>query len=247
VDTDAVPTDRYFSELYQKMDIIHKTVEKNLEENERHMKARHDKTAKTVVFQPGDQVWLWSPNLSPVPSRKLKLKWVGPYVVSERIGPVNYRLITRDNVRIHKVVHVNRLRPVYNPHKRPGNRIEPREPVQDVLEVVEQNIPTDSFEPDVKVGLPRAVKPPQRQARQRQIQDKQELKQGDPLGSDICHVDKILEHKTVKGKRQFKIRWQGGEKTWEPEDNILGERLIQDYFQDRRESMQRRRRRGMCR
>jgi hypothetical protein len=48
-------------------------------------------------------------------------------------------------------------------------------------------------------------------------------------------VDKILDHKSVKGKQYYRVLWEGGAKTFEPEENILSEQLIKRLFRKAKE------------
>lgn len=65
---------------------------------------------KEVSYQIGDRVWLWKRRRR----TGRKLKWVrcytGPYVVLERLGPMNYH-IRRSNRTDPIVVHVDKLKP----------------------------------------------------------------------------------------------------------------------------------------
>lgn len=54
------------------------------------------------------------------------------------------------------------------------------------------------------------------------------------IGSNnVYQAERILDHKKIKGKRHFLIKWSGWDSTnntWEPEKNILDKRLIEHYF-----------------
>ena len=66
-----------------------------------------------MSFAVGDKVLLSTRNLNLTGSRKFKGKFVGPFVVQQRIGEVAYRLdlSSRDALRnVHTVFHVSLLR-----------------------------------------------------------------------------------------------------------------------------------------
>ena len=66
-----------------------------------------------MSFAVGDKVLLSTRNLNITGSRKFKGKFVGPFVVQQRIGEVAYRLdlLSRAALRnVHPVFHVSLLR-----------------------------------------------------------------------------------------------------------------------------------------
>ena len=72
-----------------------------------------DKRRREQVFHIGDQVLLSTENLQlkNAPVRKLKRRFIGPFFVIRRIGPVAYELDLPSTWRIHPVFHTSLLRP----------------------------------------------------------------------------------------------------------------------------------------
>ena len=65
-----------------------------------------------VHFSEGDQVLLSSRNLPLEGTRKLALRWMGPFKVLQKIGPVAYRLeLPVRWSTVHPTFHVSLLRP----------------------------------------------------------------------------------------------------------------------------------------
>jgi hypothetical protein len=66
----------------------------------------YDKCAKDVAFEIGQQVLL----LLPLIGKPLEAKYSGPYIVLERLGPVDYLVATPDRRKNKRVVHVNLMK-----------------------------------------------------------------------------------------------------------------------------------------
>lgn len=72
-------------------------------------KTYYDKTHKNVSFKVGDFVMLFTPRTEQGLTTKFLPRWTGPFKVTHKVNPVNYRL--EDHAH---PVHVQRLRP-YRP------------------------------------------------------------------------------------------------------------------------------------
>jgi hypothetical protein len=74
-----------------------------------HMAERRKSTF--TPFKKGDKVWLDSRHLKMTYHKKMKPKREGPFVITEVLGPVTYRLKLPATWRIHNVFHATLLRP----------------------------------------------------------------------------------------------------------------------------------------
>jgi hypothetical protein len=70
-----------------------------------------------VEYQVDEQVLLWTKNLkfSSTISTKFVPKYVGPFSIVKRIGPVAYQLQLLPEMQVHNVFYVNLLKPYINP------------------------------------------------------------------------------------------------------------------------------------
>ena len=62
-------------------------------------------------FKKGDRVWLDSRNLKTIHHKKMKPKREGPFVITEVLGLVTYRLKLLTSWQIHNVFHATLLKP----------------------------------------------------------------------------------------------------------------------------------------
>ena len=73
------------------------------------MKRKYDVNVSLHVYNPGDMVWLFSPNRKVGLCPKLQRPWDGPYRVIEKISDLVYRIQKLGKTRT-QVVHHNRLK-----------------------------------------------------------------------------------------------------------------------------------------
>src|ERR1700728_3731798 len=69
------------------------------------------RTSTFTPFKQGDQVWLDSRNLKTIYHKKMKPKREGPFVITEVLGPVTYRLKLPKTWRVHDVFNAALLKP----------------------------------------------------------------------------------------------------------------------------------------
>ncbi|KAA3466689.1 reverse transcriptase [Gossypium australe] len=91
-----------------------KVIRDNLNVVSNHQKSYADLKRKDIKFEVGDKVFLkvspWKKILRFGRKGKLSLRFIGPYEIIERIGPVGYRLILPLELeKIHNLLHVSVL------------------------------------------------------------------------------------------------------------------------------------------
>ena len=133
----------YVSQLKSQLSNAFQDVREHLRTAQHRQKEYFDRGVKERLYQPGDQVFLFDPQLRPGEATKFQRKWKGPYEVLERTTEVNYHIKRpQDPVSRSKVVHFDNLK-LYqcgNPEKdvsrrnQTGNRGHLEKEREDVLE-----------------------------------------------------------------------------------------------------------------
>ena len=78
---------------------------------QRRQKEYFDKHTKESLYQPGDQVFLYNPQLKPGEAAKFHRNWKGPYIVVEQVTEVTYRVRkVGDPRKRKKVAHHDNLK-----------------------------------------------------------------------------------------------------------------------------------------
>ena len=207
--TAGTPAEDHLRRIIENQKVCRELVKENIKAAQAKYKKQYDKNADTPNFKVRDSVWLYNPKTQPGLTPKLMARWYGPYYITEKTGPTNYRL--RDlstHKAVKNVVHSDRLKPYYSPALRPTNIPEaylrqPPEPIE--LEV------------DVEVERMRPAE--QKQMENRKQKEKQEQKQDihqetetktttpadDPNDWEIV---KILKGSYYRGRMVYKVKYR---------------------------------------
>ena len=101
-----------------------------------YQKKHADKRRRELTFNVGDHVMLSTTHLETTLPSALRRRYVGPFVVAQRISDVAYRLELPPNMRIHNVFYVSLLKPH---HASPDRFASVREPVPTVDDDDDEN------------------------------------------------------------------------------------------------------------
>ena len=205
----------------------------NIAKAQQLMKLQYDKKAADAPFEVGQRCWVYTPSSKKGLSKKLRHLWHGPFRICRKLSPVHYQLRTCDNRLVATTVHANRMKHFYDPADRPI--APPQEDDPNQLSLQAADLPADSFEPEsdnsqTKTSTTIDTAPDQ---------DNGELPNGPPVDSsdvlkepDVYAAEKILKARKRHGRRQYLVKWANfpaSESTWEPEENILDKRLLENF------------------
>lgn len=183
-------------------------------ENEKHFqqrnKARYDQKTKIPDFQIGYKVLLKIHKVPKGVSRKLYDKSGGPFLISEKGPNYTYKLIRVSNMRpLKSLINAANLRPYYDPEiHRAGLSFNTQ---QDQLVQDTQN--ADQSQPLPLTHIPN---PPIPQAQRR-----------NPVSDETYVFKRIIKGRFRNGQREFRIEWETGERTWEP-DSVFSDDMLRD-------------------
>ena len=107
---DEIKSD-YARDLRNKLFRAYERVRHTLGKSAVRQKTNHDKTAAGTKISEGDFVWLSRKATKRGMSKKLDMKWEGPYLVIKQISSVIYRIQRYGPRGLQKVIHYDRLKP----------------------------------------------------------------------------------------------------------------------------------------
>ncbi|XP_070550990.1 uncharacterized protein [Ptychodera flava] len=98
ITTEVVAEALYVLDLRERLEETCKLARKELLKSQFRYKYHFDKKTKERHFKVGERVLL----LLPTEHDKLKMQWQGPYVVKEKVGPMDYRLEIKNKLKLYQ-------------------------------------------------------------------------------------------------------------------------------------------------
>ena len=223
-DTAVIPQDNLGREnqqyLKQFLDNL-KISTKIAHENEKHFqhrnKRRYDQHTKVPDYIIGEKVLLKIQKVPKGQSRKLYDVSGGPFVISEKGPNFTYKLIRCSNMRpLKSLINASNLRRYYDPETARDqlsyNNTQDAQPTQN-SQMLDDNQP--QRQPDDQIPQPNPPDPPQGPRRKK------------PLSDETYIFKKILKGRFKNGQREFRIEWESGQRTWEP-DSVFSDEMLKD-------------------
>jgi hypothetical protein len=126
------------------MEETHKHVRENVKGAMLRQKKYYDQKLSWQSFQPGDQVFVFFPNVKPGLTTKLACMWRGPFKVIATITDVTYKINCGRKGKP-QVIHVDRIRKKY-PQNLPEEESEQIESYEEI--VAKDDLPNESMKTD---------------------------------------------------------------------------------------------------
>lgn len=220
--------------IVKQIELAQQIAKENIMRTQQKMKAYYDKRSSEPDFIEGQRVWVFNPKSKKGLSKKLLHNFHGPYRVVEKLSPVHYRLRTCSNKPVTSIVHANRMKHFVDPNDRP---IEPpSDPVEDMPFLATDDLPDDSFDnstraqihTDLLNGADTDSKTREDQARETADEESAALIDNDT----VFNAESLLDTRKANEAVQYLVKWAGfprADATWEPVENILDNRLIDDF------------------
>ena len=190
--------------------------------HQEHMKTYYDKTQNDVNFRVGDQVYLYVPVVKEGLSKKLSKFWRGPFIIAEKISPVNYKLRWVSTNRLLRVpVHANRLKRLVSRHEFPSeDDVPPGGETFPPLDIHEDELRDDPIIENRHSDPEYTPPPPPEQSGV----PPQAVKRKCKKSTKVYSIAKILGKRiNDSGQTEYKVRWANYGPThdsFEPHDNL---------------------------
>lgn len=215
-DTSVIPKEslgndakQYLKHILENLKISQQVSQENEKHYQARNKARYDQKTKIPDFQIGDKVLLKIHKVPKGVSRKLYDKSGGPFLISEKGPNYTYKLIRVSNMRpLKSLINASNIRPYYDPEV---HRADLSYQTQ-----LDQQDGTQTDNQTQLIPVPPAQNPPlPLQQRRKPVSDKTYI------------FKRIIKGRFRNGHREFRIEWETGERTWEP-DQVFSDDMLRD-------------------
>lgn len=217
-DTAVMPQDnlgrdnkQYIKQILENLKISEKIAHENEQHFQNRNKQRYDEHTRIPDFSIGEKVLL---KIHKVPKGKSKKLWDvsgGPFIISKKGPNFTYKLIRCSNMRpLKSVINAVNLRRYHDP-----------ETTRQDLSYNTENQPTQDTQDDSQSNQeqPNEIHP--------QPNQNHRVQRAKQLTDESFIFKRILKGRFRNGQREFRIEWESGERTWEP-DTVFSDEMLQD-------------------
>lgn len=181
----------YIDSLHAVLRKARELAAQNIEEAKEKHKAQHDKRAAPPEFSIRDKVWLRTKKKKIGLSPKLCDNWIGPfYIIADNRNKIYNLRWCEDNTELKSAAHD--LKPFHDPEIRPTNRLDQLQ--EEDEEVSSSNDESTSSEEN----------------EDHDVQNNSDAESESSVDDERRYnVEKIINEKIMRGKRYFRIKWEG--------------------------------------
>lgn len=217
----------------------------NIKERQDVIKKRYDKGAVEDPFEPGELVWIFFPEINiSGSSRKLYHNYSGPYLLSEKISPTNFKVRQAHDMKpLRNPIHVNRMKRFHHRAIRPPtpdtlhqiNNSETNEDLPELSDIIvgdrpqlqQPNIPVETNNEERRVAIPDISNEDEDIELPDPPVERQGLESGEDSSENTAEeyeINRIIHKKLGKdNKVLYLLDWKGypaSARTYEPEENL---------------------------
>jgi hypothetical protein len=174
---------------------------------------------QVVEFAVGDKVYVYVPQVKKSNTKKLTLRWHGPYKIIRKIGPVTYHVSPVGTRKaISKAVHVSRMKPYLDPAERESyfdnedlQWDDAMEPISEFIsEAISSDVPNTSISSSSNV----------------QSSAEFTSKVYDPY----VDVEQLIDKRTTRNRSrksitEYLVKYKDGVKKWVPRTHVLRKQI----------------------
>lgn len=215
----TLPVDDYRRVLVERLETAHSLAKNNIELQQlRSNRLNQDRSI--VEYNVGDRVYVYIPQVKKSNTKKLTLRWHGPYKITSKIGPVTYHVVSEGAQKdIHRAVHVSRMKPYLNPVER---ELYYDDSIDELLwdEAIHPISTTNNSTPSIDVHPDNSSNQIQQQTSTSTVYD------------PYTDIDRLMDKRITKSKRkksqtEYLVRYKDGVQKWVPRTHVLRKQIME--------------------
>ena len=192
--------DIYLQHMLPKIELTREIAKQNIRDCNKITQFYYDRHAAFPRYSIGQKVLLYDSTTPKGVCKKLKRRWLGPYIIVDKGNGYTYRLRRcSDGHLLKSHTHSNRLKPFYDSRDKFHARNPP------------------STAPNTSTDQPPITR------------DNNTTTDTTDLGDGWFEIDRITSRRIIAGKPHFRILWKDGTTSYEPDENVSDYAKTQYY------------------